>query len=108
MKNKPHLRNSLNMRNKICDLMSRSAAWGLAALISVTICSKPAALAGELVPFDGEKSAWHDGFERFDYVMDESTLAIKPFKAPDGEKFGARDPAKGTRRCIVVAPKQPA
>jgi pimeloyl-ACP methyl ester carboxylesterase len=60
------------------------------------------------VPFDGEKSAWHDGFDRYDFVMDEETLAIKPFKAPDGEKFGVNDPVKGQRRCIVIVPKKAA
>src|SRR6266550_2117857 len=40
--------------------------------------------------------------------MDEETLAIKPLKAPEGEKFGVRDPAKGERRCIVIVPKQTA
>jgi hypothetical protein len=59
-------------------------------------------------PFDGEKSGWHDGFDRFDFVMDEKTLAVTPFKAPAGEKFGVADPAQGQRRCIVVVPKQPA
>src|SRR5262245_28411092 len=63
---------------------------------------------GAYVPFDGEKSAWRDDFDRFDFVMDEETLAIKPFKAPEGEKFGVRDPVKGQRRCIVVVPKQAA
>ena len=60
------------------------------------------------LPLDGEKFAWHDGFDRYDFVMDEETLAITPFKAPEGEKFGVRDPAKGQRRCIVVVPKQAA
>ena len=60
------------------------------------------------VPFDGEKSSWHDGFDRYDFVMDEATLAITPFKPPAGERFGVRDPAKGQRRCIVVVPKTPA
>lgn len=59
-------------------------------------------------PFTGGKSAWHDGFERYDYVMDEATLAITPFKAPAGEGFGVGDPAAGQRRCIVIAPKQAA
>src|SRR5438045_1773477 len=59
-------------------------------------------------PFEGEKSAWHDGFDRYDFVMDEQTLAITPFKAPEGEKFGVRDPVKGQRRCIVVVPKHAA
>ena len=62
--------------------------------------------ADTYVPFDGEKSAWHDGFERYDYIMDEATLAITPFKAPEGEKFGIKDPVKGQRRCVVVVPKE--
>ena len=40
--------------------------------------------------------------------MDEATLAVTPFRAPEGEKFGVNDPPAGRRRCIVVAPKQPA
>lgn len=24
----------------------------------------------DYVPFEGEKSTWHDGFERFDFIMD--------------------------------------
>lgn len=60
------------------------------------------------VPFEGEKSAWHDGFDRFDFVMDEATLAIKPFRAPADEKFGIKDPQKGQRRCVVVVPKKAA
>lgn len=60
------------------------------------------------IPFEGGKTAWHDGFDRYDYVMDEETLAITPFKVPEDEKFGVKDPAKGQRRCIVVAPRQSA
>jgi hypothetical protein len=59
-------------------------------------------------PFQGEKSAWHDGFERYDYLMDETTLEIAPFKRPEGEKFAVNDPPKGKRRCVVIAPKQAA
>jgi sugar lactone lactonase YvrE/pimeloyl-ACP methyl ester carboxylesterase len=58
--------------------------------------------------FSGEKSTWHDGFVRYDYLMDEETLEITPFKAPEGEKFGVKDPPRGKRRCIVVAPREPA
>jgi len=58
--------------------------------------------------FTGEKSAWHEGFERFDYLLDEKTLAIEPFKRPDDEKFNVKDPPAGKRRCLVVVPKQPA
>jgi pimeloyl-ACP methyl ester carboxylesterase len=57
------------------------------------------------VPFEGEKTAWHDGFDRFDFVMDEASLEIKPFKVPPGEIFAVGAPEKGQRRCIVVVPK---
>ena len=70
------------------------------------ICTSTAFAADAYTPFDGEKTTWHDGFDRYDFVMDETTLAITPFKAPDGEKFAVRDPAKGQRRCIVIVPKK--
>jgi len=60
------------------------------------------------VPFDGEKSSWHDGFERDDYVMDAETMAITPFKRPDAEQFGIGAPSAGQRRCVVICPKHPA
>lgn len=68
----------------------------------------PILAADSYTPFDGAKSTWREGFERFDYMMDEATLAITPFQAPEGEKFAVRDPAEGQRRCVVVVPKQPA
>src|ERR1700687_3245072 len=34
--------------------------------------------------FQGDKIDWH-GFDRYDFVMDQQTLAITPFKAPAGE-----------------------
>ena len=55
--------------------------------------------ADAYTPFDGEKTAWH-GFDRYDFLMDEQTLAIKP---ADGERQGLS--AKGQRRCIVVVPE---
>ena len=55
-------------------------------------------------PFQGEKSTWHGNFDRFDYLMDETTLEIVPFKRPDGEAFAIKDPPKGKRRCVIIAP----
>src|SRR6266576_193436 len=80
----------------------------LATILCVAIVFTPrrASAADAYTPFDGEKSTWHDGFDRYDFVMDEATLAITPFRAPDGEKFAVRDPAKGQRRCIVIVPKK--
>jgi lysophospholipase L1-like esterase len=75
----------------------------MAKVIGDAIAPKATAAA-----LDGGKSVWHDGFVRYDYVMDEQTLAITPFTAPEGERFGVKDPPKGQRRCIVVTPKQPA
>ena len=57
--------------------------------------------------FEGEKAAWH-GFDRYDFLMDEQTLAIMRFQAPASEGSGVKDPEKGQRRCIVVVPKEAA
>lgn len=62
--------------------------------------------ADPYVPFEGGKSAWHDGFERHDFLMNEETLALEPYQAPVAEKFGVKEPAKGFRRCLVIVPKQ--
>jgi len=70
------------------------------------ICANTA--KSQQVVFNGEKSSWHEGFERYDFIMDEETLSITPYKAPEGERFGVQDPPKGKRRCIVVAPKNAA
>ncbi len=59
-------------------------------------------------PFEGEKTSWHDGFDRYDFVMNEETFVITPYKRDTAEGFGVRPPAAGQRRCIVVAPKTPA
>jgi hypothetical protein len=69
---------------------------------------RAARAAETYVSFEGEKSTWHDGFDRFDYAMDEESFAITPFKRPEEEKFAVGNPAKGQRRCIVVVPKQAA
>jgi acetyl esterase/lipase len=50
-----------------------------------------------LVPFTGEKSSWH-GFDRYDFLMDEQTMDVKPASAK-------AKGAKGQRPCIVVVPK---
>jgi pimeloyl-ACP methyl ester carboxylesterase len=68
----------------------------------------PGFLVAQIHDFDGEKTAWHAGFDRYDYIMDENTLVVSSFKAPEGEGFGVKDPPVGQRRCIVVVPKHPA
>jgi pimeloyl-ACP methyl ester carboxylesterase len=71
--------------------------------------AEPAAPApSSALEFDGGKSTWHDGFVRYDYLMDENTLAISPFTRPANEGFGVGSAPAGKRRCIVVVPKTPA
>jgi pimeloyl-ACP methyl ester carboxylesterase len=64
------------------------------------------ALAAE-PSFGNEKTIWH-GFDRYDWLMDESTLAIKPYKPAANEGNAVRDQVKGQLRCVVVAPKHAA
>src|SRR5258708_5685638 len=90
--------------------LGRLGCTDLVMIVFAVILSNPAvAKAGiSYIPFEGEKSAWHDGFDRYDFVMEEASLTIKPFKPPEGEKFGVGTPPKGQRRCIVVVPKESA
>src|ERR1700722_4521217 len=84
------------------------------AAIAISMCGWPGTIHGEepsapmaAAPFEGEKTAWH-GFDRYDFVMDDQTLAIMPFLAPASEGSGVKDPEEGQRRCIVVVPKNAA
>jgi hypothetical protein len=61
-----------------------------------------------LLTFGGEKTAWHEGFDRYDFLMDEQTFALTPIRATADEKFGAAAAPKGKIRCIVVVPQKPA
>src|SRR5258705_9019556 len=63
------------------------------------------------VRFEGEKPNWHEGFDRYDFIMDDATGAIAPIKAPASEvtSFGIDPSVKGgKRRCVVVVPKKAA
>jgi hypothetical protein len=88
---------------------SASVALFAAGVLSAGFWNPRVARAGNMyVPFDGEKTIWHDGFDRYDYLIDEASFAIIPFKRPDSEKFAVGNPPKGQRRCIVVVPRQAA
>src|SRR5882724_9054891 len=63
--------------------------------------------ADPALTFVGDKSSWH-GYDRYDFIMDEETLAITPFKSLPDEGDGVKAPAKGQRRCIVVVPREAA
>ncbi|HEY3282017.1 MAG TPA: alpha/beta hydrolase [Armatimonadota bacterium] len=88
-------------------LVALVASLSLLVLAAPGGCEEPAKPAA-YVPFDGARSTWHDGFERFDYLMDGATMGIAPFPAPEGEGFGIGAPPAGGRRCAVICPKQPA
>lgn len=86
----------------------KSANKILLYLILVAAGSASPAAAEGYQPLEGARTTWHDGFDRYDYLMDEETLDIQPFQREEGERFGIKDPPKGKRRCVVVVPKTPA
>jgi pimeloyl-ACP methyl ester carboxylesterase len=78
------------------------------AAVAFSVCGFVAHLQAAEPVFDGGKSTWHDGFVRYDFIMDDETLAITPFTRPEQEGFEVGSAGKGQRRCIVVVPNQPA
>ncbi|MDB6036372.1 MAG: hypothetical protein JWM99_213 [Verrucomicrobiales bacterium] len=78
------------------------------AAVAFTMCGFIRTVHAAEPAFDGGKSTWHDGFVRYDFVMDDDTLAITPFTRPEKEGFAVGSPSKGQRRCIVVVPNKPA
>ncbi len=77
-----------------------------AAILLASILFAIGNIAGAAVPvFEAEKTTWH-GFDRYDFIMDDQTLEITPFKALPGEGDGIKDPPSGKHRCIIVVPKE--
>jgi hypothetical protein len=89
--------------------MSRHAYLGLAAvLVAASVWNANDTMAvNASTTFTGEKTAWH-GFDRYDLLMDQENLTLKPIKAAADEKNGIKGQVKGQSRCIVVVPKEPA
>ena len=86
---------------------------GLKLFLAVAIVwtSGNATPADVYVPFEGEKTTWHEGFDRYDFIMDDATDAITPVKAPTSEvtSFGVDESVKdGKRHCVVVVPRKAA
>ncbi len=84
---------------------------GAAALLAILLASQGVLAAGGYGPFDGPQTTWHEGFDRYDFVMDDATGAITSMTAPAGEVagFGVDTAVKdGKRRCVVVVPKKAA
>jgi hypothetical protein len=73
--------------------------------------TKSSEAADGYTPFEGEKTTWHQGFDRYDFIMDDATGAITPMKAPEKEvaSYGIDATLKdGKRRCVVIVPKRAA
>jgi hypothetical protein len=92
-----------------------SLKWRLCLLICFVAAilwnTKRTAAADGYIPFEGEKTAWHNGFDRYDFVMDDATGAITPMRAPEKEVagFGIDVALKdGKRRCVVIVPAKAA
>jgi len=90
-------------------LRKSTIGLALAVLVAVTgVEISQAATAAETAEATMDnKGTWH-GFDRYDFVMDEATVAITPFKAPAAEGDGIKEPAKDQRRCVLVVPKEEA
>jgi pimeloyl-ACP methyl ester carboxylesterase len=79
-------------------------ALGACGFAATIVGSEQRVPASTLPAFEGGKTAWH-GFDRYDFQMDEESLAIQPIKAADDEKDGIKHNVNGQRRCVVVVPK---
>jgi pimeloyl-ACP methyl ester carboxylesterase len=80
----------------------------LASFLFNVATSTTACAQTKVVPFTGEKTTWRGGYNRYDFLMDTSTLAIKQIKAAASEQYGLTDTVKGQVRCVVIVPKAPA
>ncbi len=89
--------------------MNRRTHLGFAAVAVAAILWIPNDATADAVPtgFAGEKTAWH-GFDRYDFLMDQQSLAVKPYKAPGDEGNGIKGQVDGQWRCVVVVPKEAA
>jgi neutral ceramidase len=90
----------------MCNRIIRHTQHGIAAIVFASLCSASIDTKAGDVPaaLEGKKAAWYDGSARYDFVMDEQTLAIKPSKVATDDKSGGDGPV----RCILVVPKRAA
>ncbi|HTX37842.1 MAG TPA: hypothetical protein VME43_22590 [Bryobacteraceae bacterium] len=91
----------------------RHSRLGLAVcgVAGILWTAKAAMAADGYTPFEGAKTTWHEGFDRYDFVMDDATGAITPIQAPEKEvaSYGIDAALKdGKRRCVVIVPKRAA
>jgi pimeloyl-ACP methyl ester carboxylesterase len=110
-----HTVSSLGRRSFVKGMAALGAGTAVFPLLSSAETMAPAAVptsggqtSGATAGFIGDTISWH-GFNRYDFIMDEHTLAITPFTAPAKEAAGnVASPPQGMRRCIVVVPRQAA
>jgi pimeloyl-ACP methyl ester carboxylesterase len=95
------------MKNASSQVIRRAKFPALAAAV-LAVCGFVGTIHAAEPTFDGGKSTWHDGFVRYDFVMDDETLAITPFTRPEKEGFAVGNAPAGKRRCVVVVPDKPA
>src|SRR6202166_5176826 len=74
------------MKNAISQITMPAKLIAVAAVVFTVFGFVRTVHAAEPA-FDGGKSTWHDGFVRYDYVMDDETLVRTPFTRPEKEGF---------------------
>jgi hypothetical protein len=74
------------------------------ALVLAVVAPAHLMAADGYVPFDGAASSWH-GFDRHDFLLDATSLAIAPYTTSTEEKNGISGNVPGKRRCVIVVPK---
>ncbi len=79
-----------------------SAIALLAAIVLAATLENPETARGAdgYVPFDGEKSAWHEGFDRYDYVMSKLG-ALAANDVPLLHVCGSIDPLLGKVSAVI-------
>src|ERR1700731_4604907 len=95
---------------RIVGKYARPGLLVLATLIVFRPASNTPAADG-YIPFTGDKTNWHEGFDRYDFVMDDASGAIASMVAPEKEvtSFGIDATlANGKRRGVVIVPKNAA
>jgi hypothetical protein len=89
----------------------RHSRSGLELFLAAAILwtSSNATAADGYVSFESEKTTWHEGFDRYDFIMDDATGVITPIKAPASEvtRYGVDESVKdGKRHCVVSSPRR--
>jgi neutral ceramidase len=88
----------------MCKLIGLCAYIGIAPIVCASMLSASIDTEAADAPtaVESAKAPWHDGSVRYDFVMDEQTLAIKPLTVATDDKTGST----GLVRCILVVPKR--